>query len=222
MRPGISHLQLFVANPISIQLASKEKLPFLTSEDLLERAARHWSQHLASQLPAAQNLKPGQSKPKVQDADSWKDIIDFGNTDACLKAMIKACDTQGQFMPRSKCGLRLLIAQTSYLQHAEVSTDVHVFRLSKDKVLRELERKVDLLSATSEHFDTAPETLGRKYNRVLESYPRAPDGPLLSDEGFEESQKWRARRKVAVEQVLAGWLSPAWVDAVKAHCNVDE
>ena len=79
---------------------------------------------------------------------------------------------------------------------------------------------MDLLSATSEHFNAAPETLGRKYNRILESYQRISSGPLLSDEGFDDAQKRAARRKVAVEQVLAGWLSPAWVETVQAHCNV--
>ena len=82
-------------HPLSTDLISQAKMdssPFMTLEDISERAARYWAEDLVSHQSKAQ------TPSSVSQSDrSWPDIAMFlTETLAGKEAMERACDTQGE------------------------------------------------------------------------------------------------------------------------------
>ncbi|KDN48862.1 hypothetical protein K437DRAFT_273343 [Tilletiaria anomala UBC 951] len=174
-------------------------LSFLTQEDILERAARHWSARLASR--GLMNDHHSGSKNGCMASsgqDDWRDVLEFGETAAAQEAFVRACDAQ------------------------DVSADLRVYRLSRAKVLAELTQKVDALAGANDAFIAAPNTLGRKY------WPTAAEEEEGKGTGRRESQKKgskesgavHARRRAVLQHVLTTWLSDEWVQAVAQALGV--
>ena len=115
---------------------------------------------------------------------TWEDILAFGETQIVRDAAARICDTQ------------------------EVTPDLSVYRLSRSKVLAELQKKVDSLANSSEQFEAAPETLGQKYSRMIDR-----------DDKASEEEKLAGRRAVVCD-TLATWLSEDWVAALKSNVGL--
>lgn len=152
---------------ISPQTKAGDSPPFLTIEDIFERACEHFTSKLRDESPG--------SGPSA----SWDDITTFGETQIVRDAAERICDMQ------------------------EVTSDLSVYRLSRAKVLAELEKKVDVLASSPNYFEAAPETLGQKYSRMIDR-----------DDKASEEERVVGRRAVVCD-TLATWLSEDWVAELK-------
>ncbi len=136
---------LFVVLPL-LSSQSNKTLPFMTLEDLFERACERHTGEAAKDVDG-----------RLDQDESWQDIIAFGETLAARAAAERICDTQD-------------IGR---------GDDSKFYRLAKGKVLEALSEKVNRLAETSAAFEQAPETLGRKLAKALDKNASASEEAQL-------------------------------------------